>query len=76
MEKAEFHHMVEEITGADPDSITEETVLKGLDGWDSLAIVEFVAMVDERLGVVVPAKQIKTCITTADLAKILGDKIN
>jgi acyl carrier protein len=75
MEKTEFHHMLEDLTAADPDSINDQTVLKSLDGWDSLTIVEFVAMVDEKLGIVVPAKQIKTCKTVEDLTNLFGDKI-
>ena len=76
MERAEFYQMVEEITGADSGSINDDTVLKGLEGWDSLAIVQFVATVDERLGVIIPVKQITTCITMSDLAKIFSDKVH
>ena len=75
MEITQLYNIMAETTGSDLESLNNETILRDLDGWDSLAIVQFLALVDEQLGISVPARQINGCATIADLYKLLKDKV-
>jgi acyl carrier protein len=76
MKKVEFLEAFEEVLEADPDTITESQPLAGLDGWDSLAIMAFIAMVDEKFGMNIPPPEIVKAKTVGDLVVLLGDKIS
>ena len=49
--------------------------LKALDGWDSLAIIEYIALVDEMYAVDVPAEQVRKCKRVQDLLDLAGQGI-
>jgi acyl carrier protein len=76
MTKLEFFHALEESIGAASDSIRGNESLKDLDGWDSMAAVDFMAMADERLGILVEPSQLAACKTASDLAALFPGKIS
>ena len=73
MDRSKFFTAVEGLLELDPGTLTGEELLTDLPGWDSMAVVGFIAMVDETFGVIVPASQLMQCKTTADLAKTVED---
>jgi acyl carrier protein len=76
MTKKEFLNHIEEIIEADPDTLTGGEMLTELKKWDSLAIVGFIAMVDEKFGITLPGKAIQQCKSIPDLVALIGgDKI-
>jgi acyl carrier protein len=75
MNKNEFFHKIEEIIEAAPGSVAEQTNLGDLDGWDSLAIMGFITMMDEDLGIIPEAKAVKACRTAADLLALAGSAV-
>lgn len=75
MKKKDFLALLEEIIEADKDTMTGNEFINDVDGWDSLAVVSFIAMVDENFGVTLPAKKISDANSFQDLIVLLGDKI-
>jgi acyl carrier protein len=62
-----------ELLEREPGTIQSSDALAGL-GWDSMAVVGFIALADDRFGVVVDARRLAKCVTVQDLADLLGDK--
>jgi acyl carrier protein len=72
MTKKEFLNHLEEIIEADPDTLSGNEELKELKKWDSLAIVGFIAMVDEKFGITLAGKTIQACKSVEDLMSLVG----
>jgi acyl carrier protein len=54
-----------------PDgSLTMETPLEGLPGWDSINIVTFIVFCDEKLAAIMQPPKILECKTVGDLYKL------
>jgi acyl carrier protein len=62
---------LEDATQSMPGAIKADTVLRSLEGWDSLAFVSFISAVDERYGVMLAAEDLMACHTVADLHHLL-----
>ncbi len=75
MTTQEFYRSLEEVLEADDGTITGIESLADLDGWDSLAILGFLAMADSKLGLTIPAQAIAGCASVQDLKKLLGNQI-
>jgi len=73
MDHSKCFAALEGLLELDPGTVKGEERLTDLPGWDSLAVVGFIAMVDETFGVVVPASRLMQCKTTADLAQLVND---
>jgi acyl carrier protein len=76
MTKREFLSLFEEILEAAPGTLTGDEILPGMEGWDSLAVVSLIAMVDEQVGITLSPKDIAKAGTVADLIGLLGDRIS
>lgn len=75
MTKAEFIRKIEFDIGAAEGTVEGSDVLQDLDGWDSLAVMSTLAMLDKQFGVKVPATTIYQCRTVDDLAALAGDQM-
>ena len=75
MTRSEFYRAFEEIVEAQPGTIHGDETLKDLEGWSSLAVITFIAMVDEKLGATVSAQQMVGCQTVPDLLGLLAGRI-
>ncbi len=75
MTKKEFLGQLEEILQEDPGTLTGSELLDKVAGWDSLAVVSFIAMVDENLGIAVSPKEIAECKSVNDLAGLTEGKL-
>jgi len=69
MTKAEVFTEIERIVQRPSGSISGVERLDGLDGWDSMAMVEFIALADERLGLTLSVARLTDCLTVHDLIK-------
>jgi len=76
MTKTEFQNEIAIIIEGDLDSVAMDDQLGSLSGWDSLAIIGFIAMVDAKFGVALNISQLAECKTVGDLAKLLGGKVD
>lgn len=75
MTKKEFISLVETITEASPGTLSGDDKILALDGWDSLAVVSFIAKIDEACGITLSPKGIVSAKNLNDLMALLGDKI-
>jgi acyl carrier protein len=46
-----------------------------MQGWTSLAAIEFIAMADERFDLKIEARQLEKCSTVDDLVALLNGKV-
>jgi acyl carrier protein len=76
MNKKEFFLLIDELLENEPGTITGEEILAHLSKWDSLAVIGFIAVLDQHFSASVPAAQILGCKTVADLADLVADKLN
>ena len=57
----------------DSGRITPETVFKDIDSWDSMAVLNIIAMVDDKYQKTIGGDEIENSVTVADLwGKIVG----
>jgi acyl carrier protein len=75
MTKKEFLGLVEEILEVDAGSLTGEEEIADLAGWDSLAVVSFIAMIDEELDLTLKPDQIAQAKSLQELMNLLGDNL-
>jgi acyl carrier protein len=76
MTKQEFLRELEEVLEVDVDSIKGDETLVDLGSWDSLAVMTFIAMVDEKFGVTLAASKLADAKSVVDLIALLGNKIS
>ena len=67
--------MLEEIVEADPDTLTGEELIEDLENWDSLAVVNFIALVDENFGITLSPEKIMNSKTVNELVSLLDGYI-
>ena len=75
MTKKELLQMLEEIIEADPDTLTGEELIEDLENWDSLAVVNFIALVDENFGITLSPEKIMNSKTVNELVSLLDGYI-
>ena len=75
MTKKETLQMFEEIVEADPDTLTGEELVEDLENWDSLAVVNFIALVDENFGITLSPEKIMNSKTVNELVSLLDGYI-
>ena len=75
MTKPEFLREIEIISNSKPGSLSLEHPLASLARWDSLAVIDFMAMADEKLGVEVSPNALTLCRTVDDLAALFPERI-
>lgn len=54
------------------EPLTGQEELASLDGWDSMAVISFMAMADDDFGVTISPKDVAASKTVNDLAALLG----
>ena len=70
-----FLALFEQILEVAPGTLKGDDVLAGMDGWDSLAVVSLIAMVDEQCGITLSPRAIAKAESVEDLIGLLGDRI-
>ena len=73
MDKTEFYRNLDELLEVDPGTSKGADLLAELENWDSVAVISFIAMADEKYGVNIPAKRIAQCQSVDDLAAIIAE---
>ncbi len=72
MDRKDFLLALDEALELDPGTLTGEETLESLESWDSLAVISFIALVDESMGVVVEGEKLAQAKTVADLLALAG----
>jgi acyl carrier protein len=75
MTKTQFYALLDELLENEPGTLKGAEPLASLTRWDSLAVIGFIALLDQHFGLSVPAVKIMDCKTVADLAALIGDKL-
>ena len=70
---ADFYRKLEEVLDLAPGTLKGGEALSGLDAWDSMAVLGFIAVADENYGVTIPPKRISECRTVDDLAGLIRE---
>jgi acyl carrier protein len=76
MTTSEFLSEIDTIIQAAPGSTTLEDRLESLPRWDSMAVIIFIAMADEKLGISFGVGSLASCKTVGDLAKQCEGKVS
>ncbi len=63
--------LLAELMDVDSETLTPDTVLKGMPEWDSIALISFIAMMDEEFNKVVKGAEVKEQKTVADLMAMM-----
>ncbi len=72
MNKVEFLNGLEEIMELDENSLAGTENLKDLEVWDSLAVLGFIAMIDNNFGLTLDVKKIMDCVSVEDLISLVS----
>lgn len=75
MENNDILRSLEKLIRQPAGSLNGPETLKSLDGWDSLAMIEFISMMDEEYGVDLEAEQVRTCKTVQDLMELAESRM-
>lgn len=67
----EINREIEQIVNAEAGSITGAEILSDI-GWDSMATVMFIAMVDEKFAKPIAPEALAAAKTVADLHALIG----
>jgi len=73
--KANFYRHLEQSVDATEGTLTEHLVLKNLEGWDSMAVVDFIAFVDEQFSMPLEYESIMAAKTGGDLAALVSSHL-
>ncbi len=68
MNREDIIHEIAKIV--EEDALHGNERLQDLDGWDSIAVMSFIATVDEKLGRTLPGASITECRTVNDLVDL------
>lgn len=72
MDTKHFLLALDEMLELDPGTLTGAEELESLENWDSLAVISFIALVDEKLGLVVEGEKLAKAKTVGDLLALAG----
>jgi acyl carrier protein len=73
MDKNIFYKRLDEMLEVAPGTIQGSVELAGLEAWDSLAVMSFIAMIDSQYQISLPAVAIIACRTVDDLATLVEE---
>ena len=68
----DFLRSLEQILELPPDTLAGTDTLSGVGEWTSLAVLEFMALADERFGVTLGVDRITECATFNDLFALVA----
>lgn len=75
MTKREFLLHLDELLELEAGTIKGDELLASWPKWDSLAIIAFIALIDQHFGASVPAIKIMNCRTPNDLAMLVAERL-
>lgn len=75
MTRAQFLRLIDELIEAPPGTLNGSEIVRDIEGWDSLKLVELIALLDERFNIPLSAEQLVKCKTVNDMIKLLGDGV-
>ena len=71
MEKSKKIELLAEILDVEPEEIKEDMDLTEVGDWDSLAILSFIAMMDEEFGKEISGTTVKSFVKVSDALAVM-----
>jgi len=65
-------NLLEEMLDLETGSLNGDERLEDIEQWDSIAVISFIALVDEVFGRVIQSRQVKELKTVKDLTDIMN----
>jgi acyl carrier protein len=75
MTKTQFIELIAAAAEVPADVLKGDARLDEIAVWDSMAVIAFVAAVDEKLGVQLEAERLAVCQTVADLVALVAEHV-
>ena len=76
MDKATFLRKLDEVMNLPKGTIKGDESLSTIKNWDSVALMSFIALLDDELKLRVTGKQVMQCRTIPELIALTGDKVS
>lgn len=73
MTRSEFLAELDAMLELDAGTLTGAEALDDIDSWDSLAVISFIALVDEKFNTVVAGEDLAKAKTIDDLLALVAD---
>lgn len=74
MQPSDFYRLLDEVLELDAGTLQGDEKLEDVENWDSLAVISYIALVDEQFGVVVDSEHLMQAKTVADLYNLAAQK--
>ena len=65
--------LIADVMEVDETELTSQTVLSDLDAWDSIAVLSFIAMMDDEFHKIVKGAVVKSQNMVGDLMKLMEE---
>lgn len=75
MKKSAFLLLLDDLIEIAPGKLKGPELLSDVGGWDSVAVMGFIALVDEQFEITLSPKRLADCKTVDDLVGLIGDRI-
>jgi acyl carrier protein len=75
MKTAEFLALLDDMLELDPGTLTGSEQLSDIPEWDSLAVISFIALVDEQFNTILEGEKLAEAKSVRDLIALLGAHI-
>ncbi len=75
MTRSDFLSHYEKLWEVPAGTLKRESLIEDLNDWDSLAVLNTIALMDRELDVKVTADQIAGCRTLGDVLNLAGDRL-
>lgn len=70
MTELEFLNEIDEILQVEPGTTSKDDQIASLANWDSMALIMFISMADEKFHLTLDAEAVSSCETVADLERL------
>lgn len=74
MTNQEKLHLLEEIMELDEGTLKEDMILSDIDEWDSISLLSFMAMLDEKFSKNITGSEVKVQKTVGDLMSLMENE--
>ncbi len=75
MKTAEFLAHLDDMLELDPGTLKGDEQLSDIPEWDSLAVISFIALVDEQFEIILEGEKLAEAKSIADLISLLGGRV-
>jgi acyl carrier protein len=75
MTKNDFYREMEGLMQIEPHILNENSILTEVSDWDSLMVLSFIMMVEQKLGYVVDGRTVGKANSVKDLVDLLGNRL-